>query len=107
MLRPPPSSTLFPYTTLFRSISPASLAVPVGSGMSRLFLELRPGLLVVLEGIHLHPALVDGEAGDVVPSVHQLLQHVGEGGLRQRGCFVEGGLRVLRPALVRGLELIG
>src|SRR5437870_7038141 len=52
MLRPPPSSTLFPYTTLFRSISPASLAVPVGSGMSRLFLEVRPGLLVVLERIH-------------------------------------------------------
>src|SRR2546427_5937367 len=31
MIRRPPRSTLFPYTTLFRSISPASSGTPLGT----------------------------------------------------------------------------
>src|SRR5207249_8279477 len=42
MLRPPPSSTLFPYTTLFRS---SSRGLQTLRHRLRLFLQLIPGLL--------------------------------------------------------------
>src|SRR5207249_8817848 len=34
MIRPPPTSTLFPYTTLFRSCSASSNAAPASGGFS-------------------------------------------------------------------------
>src|SRR5256885_11263207 len=34
MIRPPPRSTLFPYTTLFRSIVPESIELPTRAGIA-------------------------------------------------------------------------
>src|SRR5438034_5398586 len=49
MLRPP-SSTLFPYTTLFRSLSPclASLSPPTGQSRSREIMTLTREVLVIV-----------------------------------------------------------
>src|SRR2546430_16975391 len=41
MIRRPPRSTLFPYTTLFRSLHPAPGRVPAGRGRGRRCLSLR------------------------------------------------------------------
>src|SRR5699024_12030595 len=53
-LPPAPSSTLFPYTTLFRSVSTASLlrgySIPKGSAPS--LKRIWPGLGMVFSGIH-------------------------------------------------------
>src|SRR2546426_6244838 len=53
MIRRPPRSTLFPYTTLFRSI-PAHLAMKVRLGARR---EVRSF------HIHIRPAVVDARPG--------------------------------------------
>src|SRR2546430_7348092 len=53
MIRRPPRSTLFPYTTLFRSVRtvvvrmPDRVEVVVASGESRVQRALHPGLLAV------------------------------------------------------------
>src|SRR5690606_41197265 len=52
MLRPPPTSTLFPYTTLFRSVR---VKRPVSSG-SLLLIVVHKDLL---EGGLLHPELIN------------------------------------------------
>src|SRR5688572_32521797 len=54
MIRRPPRSTLFPYTTLFRSRPGAGLADPAGVGLRR------HGVAEVLEGVEdLHGAVLD------------------------------------------------
>src|SRR3989442_15933546 len=40
MIRRPPRSTLFPYTTLFRSMSPAGQSVPLSNGEFSLLVVL-------------------------------------------------------------------
>src|SRR5438876_6622513 len=48
MLRRPPRSTLFPYTTLFRSLVLGAGSGGTFTGVARYFKERRPGLLTVL-----------------------------------------------------------
>src|SRR5256885_6361141 len=48
MIRRPPRSTLFPYTTLFRSVEQLGLLVPSGT-QPRLLLEAAPLLLRVVQ----------------------------------------------------------
>src|SRR5688572_32402916 len=60
MLQPPPISTLFPYTTLFRSYSPpvssaiGSIGVPFAATIERLSMvpEMKPGDAVVRSEEH-------------------------------------------------------
>src|SRR5256884_9234711 len=47
MIRRPPRSTLFPYTTLFRSQTVVSVKNPMGSGISRLLHVADEGLAFV------------------------------------------------------------
>src|SRR5258705_2718736 len=49
MIRRPPRSTLFPYTTLFRSIYSTSSRVPRGSEMTARFLALVALYFVLLD----------------------------------------------------------
>src|SRR5215475_6423549 len=51
MIRRPPRSTLFPYTTLFRSTHPDAPVLLAGSFGKVLFPALRLGYLVVPEGL--------------------------------------------------------
>src|SRR3989442_1826426 len=58
MIRRPPRSTLFPYTTLFRSIAPAAKANTKGKHMSRTYKAVQatqPGKLEVVERAMIEP----------------------------------------------------
>src|SRR5256885_10680929 len=64
MIRRPPRSTLFPYTTLFRSLKATGAAVPEALGTSSSQPQ-RPDLLASAAGLHRLPAggAVDRDAG--------------------------------------------
>src|SRR3712207_8311535 len=62
MMRRPPRSTLFPYTTLFRSPPPARVVAEVGDG------ELRPREVAVPQRAR-DPRAVRAEPDDVRPAV--------------------------------------
>src|SRR3712207_8166695 len=78
MMRRPPRSALFPFTTLFRSIPQQPAAVIAGGGSNLILPELQVGRVVALlrDGIHLlrrfrgtcHRSSVDLRAGDVLGS---------------------------------------
>src|SRR5256885_14667532 len=76
MIRRPPRSTLFPYTTLFRSLKATRAAVPEALGTSSSQPQ-RPDLLASAAGLHRLPA---GGAVDR-----------GAGGGRRPGGWVSGG----------------
>src|SRR5205807_10097826 len=44
IIRPPPRSTLFPYTTLFRSRDPGDEGRPVGSFIDRVVFQAEPDI---------------------------------------------------------------
>src|SRR5687768_17954854 len=55
MIRRPPRSTLFPYTTLFRSILPRM----TGPGVAQQLAQARPGLRVVFMSGYTEGAIID------------------------------------------------
>src|SRR2546430_3849338 len=68
MIRRPPRSTLFPYTTLFRSLGHARLAAGMGFGPDRVMLvedgtaiEVTPTTARVIPGYPTGRVLVDGD----------------------------------------------
>src|SRR5256885_12990651 len=66
MIRRPPRSTLFPYTTLFRSARPVPSLVDPTAGLGR---KLNPSRLAVLR----EPAKDDGGAGGIASVVLPVL----------------------------------
>src|SRR5258705_8222374 len=62
MIRRPPRSTLFPYTTLFRSIDAAAAAVEAGAPLA-----------LLSEGHAL-----DGKPAEVLPVLRQVAERVGD-----------------------------
>src|SRR3712207_7159888 len=67
MIRRPPRSTLFPYTTLFRSGADRGLEADLGDLEFRFALEHRAGLLVRSERAYLGRGLRDGAVGIAHP----------------------------------------
>src|SRR3712207_8140427 len=66
MIRRPPRSTLFPYTTLFRSLVPALLGVPLATFALGTFFGIIPGGLVYASlGSGLGHVLERGETPDL------------------------------------------
>src|SRR5437773_7749575 len=61
-MRPPPNPTLFPYTTLFRSVVPTPAHVDVG-------------LAVLERGIH---ALIEKPLADTLPGAERSEEHTSE-----------------------------
>src|SRR2546426_10213235 len=58
MIRRPPRSTLFPYTTLFRSMDGLAGLQPTSAGDGEVLVPLESGL-----GVWIVPALVNGHRG--------------------------------------------
>src|SRR3712207_8228421 len=76
MIRRPPRSTLFPYTTLFRSELQAPDVGPLGQQVDHL-LDLRAQ--VEVDALHPHRAgLYLGEVQDVVDDVERSEEHTSE-----------------------------
>src|SRR5437899_7742840 len=63
MVRPPPSSTLFPYTTLFRSLAPDLVTAP-----------LRPDVRLAVDGDEESDCLQHAAHGGVVGQLASLVQ---------------------------------
>src|SRR5581483_1064299 len=66
--------------------------------------DLRPGFLVLLEGIHFHPTLEDGNAIDRVAGVDEFLNQVGERSFEEAAGFVEALFLVLAHRLAVALD---
>src|SRR5256886_4463499 len=88
MIRRPPRSTLFPYTTLFRSLGHARLAAGMGFGPDRVLLvedgtaiEVTPTTARLIPGYPTGRVLVDGtgigDIGAVVLRDRQILSEDG------------------------------
>src|SRR5262249_12127901 len=71
--QPPPGGNLDPIVEI-RFVAAAEHRSPSAS-------DLGPGAAIVVEGVDLHPALVDVDAAHLRPVVDDLLYEVGEGGL--------------------------
>src|SRR2546422_2083071 len=65
MIRRPPRSTLFPYTTLFRSISQTPFVNAGAYGMERPFIVINSGALKLLDDDEMR-ALLGHEVGHVM-----------------------------------------
>src|SRR3712207_3652588 len=98
MIRRPPRSTLFPYTTLFRSVGVPTKVRPVlPDDLRRLeLLDLFGGDLGLRGGLHLRE-------GDLVSEVRQRALEVRQGGLLIQDAALPG-LLDLDPAVVRQAE---
>src|SRR3712207_9221299 len=81
MIRRPPRSTLFPYTTLFRSLAETYLPISGGAGAAAHVLDVRAVyreharfVWLSLQRLGIHLADVDDVAQDVFVIVHKRLR---------------------------------
>src|SRR5919108_2079792 len=54
-----------------------------------LFLDVRPGALIIFERVHFHPAFINIHGIDVLAVIDELLEHIGERGLFKGRRLVE------------------
>src|SRR3712207_2278029 len=77
MIRRPPRSTLFPYTTLFRSMKELTARVSAAARRGVRAHEPRRGEAIEVEELRLDPAnvqaYVDGESAELTPTEFRLL----------------------------------
>jgi hypothetical protein len=67
------------------------------------FFDIRPGALVILEGVDFHPTFVDVHGIDVLLVVDELLEHVRERSLFERRRLMEGAATVAADDALVGL----
>src|SRR3712207_7514145 len=62
MIRRPPRSTLFPYTTLFRSCAPGAIGVCIGGDRTSGYVHAKEQLFRTLDDVNPDPRLAELEA---------------------------------------------